>query len=360
MIVAPPPLSSTRLAAIFALLRLRHFSVPEIATRLGLNPAHLRAYMRRAGIRLPVGRLPRVTDPPPEDLCLIAFAPLDPDTLVTPPPLPGEEWRFVARNHHYAVSSFGRVCRVTPFTATHPGRELHARIDKDGKATVTLGDVTATVASLVAGVFLAPPPSGTALFHKDFDGTNNRVTNLAYATRREITLAAFAHHDMQGERNPHARLSDADVQCIRTLYGERSARQIAAEYGIARGTVYQIQSWRVRGTSGVRARRNSTLGARIRQVRRQYTLSAAAMAKELGVTPSAVTAWERGDKTPRYPARIAALLAQVEAARMPSHTDGEEAVRTDTPAPPPRIRRSVLPVSRDSHATESMWHVTTE
>ena len=201
--------------------------------------------------------------------------------------------------------------------------------------------------------------TGTALFHKDFDGTNNRVTNLAYATRGKSRLppSPITTCRASGTRTLDSRTPMYSVFARSMASGARA--QIAAEYGIARGTVYQIQSWRVRGTSGV-AGRDSTLGARIRQVRRQHTLSAAAMAKELGVTPSAVTAWERGEKTPRYPARIAALLAQVEAARMPSHTDGEEAVRTDTPAPPPRIRRSVLPVSRDSHATESMWHVTTE
>lgn len=86
-----PPLSPDRFAAIETLLRQRHFSVPEIAARLGITPARLRAYVRRAGVRLPVGRLPRITEPSPDDLCTIAFALLDPDTLVTPPPLPGEE-----------------------------------------------------------------------------------------------------------------------------------------------------------------------------------------------------------------------------------------------------------------------------
>jgi DNA-binding XRE family transcriptional regulator len=277
---------------------------------------------------------------------------------VTPASLPGEEWQFVARNRDYAVSSLGRVCRVTPYTATHPGRELRARVDAHGKATVILARATVTVASLVAAAFLPPPPPGTALYHRDFDATNNQVTNLAWATRREITIAAWAHHRIEGERHPHARLSDADVECIRAQRGTRSAREIAADFGIAHGTVYQIQSGRTRGAAGTQVIHPPALGERIRLVRTQRAMSATEMARHLGVTTSAVTAWERGEKTPRYPIRIATLLAPLEAECMAEDAHGR--ARSNERSAPSTARGPVRPVPTHTHPAEGARNVFTE
>jgi transcriptional regulator with XRE-family HTH domain len=277
---------------------------------------------------------------------------------VTPASLPGEEWRFVTRNRDYAVSSLGRVCRVTPYTATYPGRELRARVDAHGKATVTLAGATITVASLVAAAFMPPPPPGMALYHRDFDGTNNRVTNLGYATRREITIAACAHHGIEGERNPHARLSDTDMERIRAQRGARSAREIAAEFGIARGTVYQIQSGRIRGAASAQAIHPPALGERIKRVRTQRAMSATEMARHLGVTTSAVTAWERGEKTPRYPIRIATLLAPLEAASMAEDAHGR--ARSDEHSSPPTAQGPVRPAPADTRPAGDAWNVFSE
>lgn len=236
---------------------------------------------------------------------------------------------------------------------------MHARVDPEGKTTVILAEVTYTVASLVATAFLPPPRPGMLLYHRDFDGTNNRVTNLAYATRGDITLAAYTHHGLQGERNPHARLSDTDVARIRALHGERSAREIAAEYEIARGTVYQIQSGRSRAAAGLHAGTAVALGARIKAIRMQRKLSVAAMASALEITVSAMKAWERGDKQPRYPKKIMRLLAQIESGRM--QPDGDGGICNDISTITPSARETpARPRLRETPPVVGVWHVSTE
>lgn len=72
-----------------------------------------------------------------------------------------------------------------------------------------------------------------------------RPSHLHLGTRAENNQEAAERdrrHRPSGTQNPHAKLSEADVRAIRA--DQRSARIIAAEYGISRANVSMIRTRR--------------------------------------------------------------------------------------------------------------------
>lgn len=131
-----------------------------------------------------------------------------------------EVWRVVPGREHFEASSLGRV-RRKPFIATmhHGGRRSYAA----GKATFGVPVRTAkgrlmvtdakehgggkmTVSRMVCEAFhgFAPPEAPLAR-HLDDDHTNNRPSNLAWGTYRDVALKRHARLGSFGE--PSANLT---------------------------------------------------------------------------------------------------------------------------------------------------------
>lgn len=55
-------------------------------------------------------------------------------------------------------------------------------------------------------------------------------------------IAKGRNQDRKGARHPLARLTEADVLCIRALAGVRTQAAVAAEYGVCRAQIHRIQA----------------------------------------------------------------------------------------------------------------------
>jgi hypothetical protein len=85
--------------------------------------------------------------------------------------------------------------------------------------------------------FVGDAPPGCEVHHLNGDTADNRVINLSYV---ESSPHRSAHN--RGERNFSARLSEADVVQIRTLYatGRYLQRTLAQMYDVDRKHISRI------------------------------------------------------------------------------------------------------------------------
>jgi hypothetical protein len=107
------------------------------------------------------------------------------------------------------------------------------------------------VHKLVLETFIGPcPPDHEAAHFPDRDVTNNRLTNLRWATKQENYADRHTHGtDNTGERNGRSKLTLIQVRRIRRLYqrGNTSHRKLAKRFNVARsviGAILNNESWR--------------------------------------------------------------------------------------------------------------------
>ena len=98
-----------------------------------------------------------------------------------------EVFRSIDGYDNYAVSSFGRVKNVKT------GRILKAGTDNCGYLLVVLSDKehrrkTRNIHRLVTNAFIDNPNDKLCVDHKDNNRTNNRLTNLRWATTKENAM----------------------------------------------------------------------------------------------------------------------------------------------------------------------------
>ena len=180
-----------------------------------------------------------------------------------------EEWRTIEAFPDYAVSSLGRVKRIVTDRKNHARRILSLWIGNHGYPTADLsldGIVHhRLVHRLVCEAFHGHAPTKLhQVAHADGTRTNGAASNLRWATRSENMEDARAHGTMaigarhgrtrspektpRGEHHGHAKLTDADVQSIRSAQRfNGSGRALAARYGVSPATISVIRSgktWR--------------------------------------------------------------------------------------------------------------------
>jgi hypothetical protein len=127
-----------------------------------------------------------------------------------------EEWRAVpGYSSKYEVSSFWRVrsshgvqkILLKPeLLGKDPALYLAVCLSRNGRSRKRL------VHQLVLEAFVGPRPAGAVARHLDGNRLNCAPTNLAWGTRTE-NLADRRKHGRGngGERNPRAKLTQADV-----------------------------------------------------------------------------------------------------------------------------------------------------
>ncbi len=127
-----------------------------------------------------------------------------------------EEWRILACNPEYSVSSIGRVMKQ--------GKILN-QYDCNGYCVVSMkiGNryYTKRVHRLVAEAFIPNPDNLPQVNHKDEDKTNNQVNNLEwcdayynnhYGSRLQRVREALLGKEFSDERKQHIRDANTRIQ----------------------------------------------------------------------------------------------------------------------------------------------------
>lgn len=173
-----------------------------------------------------------------------------------------ENWRPIPDGEgSYEVSDHGRI-RGLDRTVDRGGRPMRVRgrpiktpLKSSGYPHFKLahnGAITyPMVHRCVAAAFLPPAPGSHYVNHKDGDKTNNHVSNLEYVTASENAQHAVRERLASvGEAHTNAKLTEHQVRAIRAAQGTRSAKDLAAEYGVAE--MYIPLIWRRRRWKHVR------------------------------------------------------------------------------------------------------------
>ncbi|MGW1547460.1 HNH endonuclease [Streptomyces sp. NPDC002346] len=170
------------------------------------------------------------------------------------------EWRDVDGFPGYAVSSDGQVMgkRGTVLTPKKSGRQGRHMVSLTNRTRRTNGKPIpgtecltpikyAYIHRLVCQAFHGASPSDDhEVGHLNGDHLDNRAANLRWVTAKENQQHRVEHGTSnQGEQNPAARLTAADVRSIRARVakGEMN-RDIAAAFGVSTSLVSQIRTGR--------------------------------------------------------------------------------------------------------------------
>ena len=164
-----------------------------------------------------------------------------------------ERWRpVVGLVGLYEVSSAGRVRNLR-----RNGRIMAGWVNRSGYRQVNLTHrcgiaETCSVHSLVAFAFYGKRPKGKVIDHRNGIKTDNRVWNIQYVTskvnaHRAVKLGLMQFFK-QGEQNPNAKLSEAQVVEMRAM--RRSGMrlcELARHFGVRDNLVYNVvtrRSWK--------------------------------------------------------------------------------------------------------------------
>lgn len=157
-----------------------------------------------------------------------------------------EEWRVIADWQNYAVSSMGRVKRLTTRNSGVAGAIL-AQFLIAGYPSVNLsGGVrrkSVRVHRLVAEAFIPNEDGGTEVNHIDAGRTNNQVANLEWVSASGNRLHAYTHGKLraEGESNGYSKLTEIAVGEIRRGGVEAA---LAARFSVSVRTIRDVRARR--------------------------------------------------------------------------------------------------------------------
>jgi hypothetical protein len=161
-----------------------------------------------------------------------------------------ENWKQCIESPFYEVSDLGRVRRRTPACRTRPGKLLQGRDPGLGYIQYLLATEPNKYRQflghrLVMSAFVGP--SDLHVNHKNGRKADNRLCNLEYVTAAENSRHScdvLGKH-FKGERNPRAKLTEAQVLEILDLSGQGwSQRALCRRFKISKGMIYNIQQGR--------------------------------------------------------------------------------------------------------------------
>lgn len=167
-----------------------------------------------------------------------------------------EKWKdIIGFEGLYQISNFGRAKSLSKrfeyYTKTE--RILRPRKLNTGYYSFTLYlklvPCYRTIHRLVAAHFINNPEAKPEVNHNDFDRSNNRDTNLEWATRKENVEHMIKHNRFKFNLKPIIKLSNEDVVEIRkrlqnNYYG--LGTMLAKEYNVSMDTISDIKTGRKR------------------------------------------------------------------------------------------------------------------
>ncbi|WP_312380539.1 NUMOD4 domain-containing protein [Pseudomonas oryzihabitans] len=158
-----------------------------------------------------------------------------------------EVWKTVEGWSNYAISSKGRVKRLTTKCSGVAGLVL-SQFRVSGYPSVNLTEgkrrKSARVHRLVAEAFISRPEGSTEVNHIDASRDNNDVRNLEWVTSSGNREHGYRHGacDAKGERNGHSKLTAAGVTEIRS-YGDMpptTQEELAEKLGVSKATIRDV------------------------------------------------------------------------------------------------------------------------
>lgn len=163
------------------------------------------------------------------------------------------EWRPILDFNNYEISEDGNVRRATSGPSTVVGKILKPSLDNHGYYIVSLCKNrrrhTKTIHRLVAEAFIGLSPYvGAQVAHGDGSRTNNHWTNLRWCSVAENQADRVSHGtDPKGVRHPMAKVKDADIREIRSLYKDGVTQtKIGNKFGLSQAHISKIllgQAW---------------------------------------------------------------------------------------------------------------------
>ena len=150
-----------------------------------------------------------------------------------------EVWVTCHASPNYEVSNMGRVRSLSRLVKCRGGqRKISECVLKPiqkkglGYTAVKFEGVQHMIHRLVLFAFIGPPPADKPwAAHADGDRTNNKLSNLRWASPLENSADTIRHgRTMRGNRNVQTKLSPEAIRRIRT--DSRSRVKVAADYGV--------------------------------------------------------------------------------------------------------------------------------
>lgn len=152
----------------------------------------------------------------------------------------GMDTRPIPSAPGYFATSRGEVIGKRGFylkPAISPNGYLHFRMSRPGYLPVTR-----SVHVAVCEAFHGPCPDGMEVAHGNGIKTDNRPSNLRWATRPDNVLDKIKHGTVPGgERHYNAKLSDHQVRLIRedTI---SSHAALGRQYGVSASHIFNIRN----------------------------------------------------------------------------------------------------------------------
>ena len=154
-------------------------------------------------------------------------------------PIPDRAGYGVSRNGGVFSSKSGQW---VPLSLSLKKRTGYLRVSLRERGKVRTIDVH----RLVLETFSGPCRRGMEARHLDGKSTNNRASNLEWATHSQNELDKLSHGThIRGERHPrhNAKISKADAREIRRRFALGiDSRKLASRFGLSRSTIYAIAS----------------------------------------------------------------------------------------------------------------------
>ena len=149
-------------------------------------------------------------------------------------------WKKIKRNPNYSINEQGQVRN------DRTGYIQKYQMSNYGYYTVAIGyGRTTTVHRLLAEAFLGEPQEGqTEVAHNDGCRTNNALSNLRWASRKENQQDRFAHGThAKGENNYGAAFCNDEVKKIRERLSVEKISNVALakELGVSHETIRSIR-----------------------------------------------------------------------------------------------------------------------
>lgn len=164
-------------------------------------------------------------------------------------------WKKVVRfEAYYEVNEVGHIRRTAPAHGAKVGRVRKAhRLKGRGYMKIWLfGDKghkkCVSVHTVVCEAFHGSRPDGMQVNHKNGVQDDNRAENLEWVTPSQNTQHRFdvlGQHNLHGESHPNSKLTEENVQLIRTLAKLGCTwRGVAEQIGVSKSSVMMIMTGR--------------------------------------------------------------------------------------------------------------------